>query len=250
MKRPLFVANWKMNKTMAETQAFMDEFASYQLPETTDVAICAPFIDLAVLANQKVVATGAQDIYPAEAGAYTGEISASMLAECGVKYVIVGHSERRTLLHETDAFVAEKYHYAAGAGFVPILCVGESLAQREAGEAEAWCKSQLDAVFADAQALPDEIVVAYEPIWAIGTGKTATAADAQEMLAALRAHLAALIGEEKAQAARLLYGGSMKADNARALMAEADVDGGLIGGASLKPDSFLALINEGSALSV
>lgn len=246
-RRPLFVANWKMNKTMAETKEFLKEFNTYDLPASSDVAICAPFIDLVVLAEQSKVAVGAEDVYPAEKGAFTGEISADMLKECAVKYVIVGHSERRQLLGEADAFVAEKYHYCTQNGLVPILCVGESLDQREAGEAEAWCKAQLDAVFTDTTSLPDELIVAYEPIWAIGTGKTATADDAQQMIGALRAHLASLIGEEKAASARLLYGGSAKASNIRELMAQPDIDGGLIGGASLAPDSFLALINEGSA---
>lgn len=247
MRRPLFVANWKMNKTMAETQAFIDEFSVYDLPASSDVAICAPFIDLAVLRTQDQVAVGAEDIYPAEAGAFTGEISPAMLKECHVRYVIVGHSERRQLIGESDAFVAQKYHFCTANGLVPILCVGESLEQRESGEAENWCKAQLDAVFADAETLPEEIVVAYEPIWAIGTGKTATAADAQQMIGALRAHLATLIGEDRATQARMLYGGSAKASNIRSLMAEKDIDGGLIGGASLKPADFIALINEGSA---
>lgn len=246
-KRPLFVANWKMNKTMAETKAFLDAFAGFELPETADVAICAPFIDLPLLAQQVRVTVGAQDVYPADSGAFTGEISAEMLKECFVKYVIVGHSERRQLLGESDVFVAEKYHYCTKNGLVPILCVGESLDQREAGEAINWCKSQLDAVFANAAALPEEIVVAYEPIWAIGTGKTATAEDAEQMLNALRNHLAQIIGEERAAKARILYGGSAKADNIRALMAEKDIDGGLIGGASLEAKSFYALIKEGCA---
>lgn len=246
-RRPLFVANWKMNKTMAETKEFLETFNTYTLPDTSDVVICAPFIDLVVLSGQDQVAVGAEDVYPADHGAYTGEISIEMLKECSVKYVIVGHSERRQLLGESDDFVAEKYHYCVDNGLVPILCVGESLEQRDAGEAESWCKTQLDAVFAGGAALPEELVVAYEPIWAIGTGKTSTAGDAQTMLAALRAHLAGLIGEEKAASARLLYGGSAKASNIRELMAQPDVDGGLIGGASLAPESFLALINEGSA---
>ncbi len=246
-RRPLFVANWKMNKTMAETQGFLDAFAAFTLPESSDAAICAPFMDLTVLRGQDQVAVGAEDVYPAEKGAFTGEISAEMLKECNVKYVIVGHSERRQILGESDAFVAQKYHYCIDHDLVPILCVGETLEQRETGEAEAWCKGQLDAVFAGAESLPDEIVVAYEPIWAIGTGKTATSEDAQQMIAALRVHLAALIGEEKAAAARMLYGGSAKPSNIRELMAQPDIDGGLIGGASLEPDSFFALINEGSA---
>lgn len=246
-RRPLFVANWKMNKTMSETKAFLDEFSTYTLPEVSDVVICAPFMDLTVLAAQDQVAVGAENVYPASSGAFTGEISADMLKECKVKYVIVGHSERRGILGESDVFVAKKYHYCTENGLVPILCVGESLEQREAGEAEAWCKAQLDAVFTNVETFPEEIIVAYEPIWAIGTGKTATNADAGQMMSVLRAHLASLIGAEKAEQARMLYGGSAKAENIRGLMAEKDIDGGLVGGASLKPDSFLALINEGSA---
>ena len=243
VRRPLFVANWKMNKTMAETKEFLNTFNTYELPASSDVAICAPFIDLPVLADQAKVAVGAEDVYPADKGAFTGEISAEMLKECTVRYVIVGHSERRQLLGESDAFVAEKYHYCTKNGLVPILCVGESLEQREAGEAEAWCKAQLDAVFTGAETLPEEVIVAYEPIWAIGTGKTATSADAQQMIGALRAHLAGLIGDEQAASARLLYGGSAKASNIRELMAQPDIDGGLIGGAALKAGDFVEIIN-------
>ena len=243
VRRPLFVANWKMNKTMAETKEFLNTFNTYDLPASSDVAICAPFIDLPVLADQAKVAVGAEDVYPADKGAFTGEISAEMLKECAVKYVIVGHSERRQLLGESDAFVAEKYHYCTKNGLVPILCVGESLEQREAGEAEAWCKAQLDAVFTGAETLPEEVIVAYEPIWAIGTGKTATSADAQQMIGALRAHLAGLIGDEQAASARLLYGGSAKASNIRELMAQPDIDGGLIGGAALNAADFVEIIN-------
>lgn len=246
-KRPLFVANWKMNKTMVETRSFVERFNTYDLPDVADIAICAPFTDLATLGQQVQVSVGAQDVYPAERGAFTGEISAEMLKECYVRYVIIGHSERRQLLRESDDFVAKKYHYCVENGLVPILCVGETLAQREAGQAEACCKAQLDAVFAGIHSFPEEIVVAYEPIWAIGTGKTATASDAQQMISTLRTHLATLIGDEHAMAARLLYGGSAKASNMRALMVEADIDGGLIGGASLEPDSFQALIAEGCA---
>lgn len=246
-RRPLFVANWKMNKTVSETKEFLNEFASYTLPSNSDSAICAPFTSLCAMMEQEMVAIGAQDIYPEVSGAFTGEISADMLKECKVKYVIVGHSERRGILGESDAFVAKKYHYCTANGLVPILCVGESLEEREAGTAEDWCKAQLDAVFADAQNLPEDIIVAYEPIWAIGTGKTATADDAQAMIGALRAHLATLIGEEKAQAARFLYGGSAKASNIRELMQQKDIDGGLIGGAALEAESFKDLIVEGSA---
>ena len=246
-RRPLFVANWKMNKTMSETEAFINEFSKYVIPESSDVAICAPFMDLTVLAKQSQVAVGAEDVYPATSGAFTGEISAVMLKECNVEYVIVGHSERRGILGEEDEFIAQKYHYCVENDLTPILCVGESQEQREAGEAQAWCKKQLDAVFAQKNHLPDEIVIAYEPIWAIGTGKTATSDDAQEMIGALRQHLEGLIGVEKAQNARMLYGGSAKAENIAALMDQKDIDGGLIGGASLKADSFIALINEGSA---
>lgn len=246
-RRPLFMANWKMNKTMAETQAFLNKFTVNEIPEAADVAICAPYTDLPLMSEQMTVWIGAQNVYPADAGAYTGEISAAMLKECFVKFVIVGHSERRQLLGESDSMVAEKYHYCTANHLIPVLCVGETLAQREAGEAEAHCKAQLDAVFANCESLPEEVIIAYEPIWAIGTGKTATTDDAQQMLSALRTHLATLIGESGAAEARLLYGGSAKADNIRALMAQPDIDGGLIGGASLKSESFLALIREGCA---
>ncbi len=246
-RRPLFVANWKMNKTIADTKAFLNEFATFTLPEESDVAICAPFISLVALGEQNQVGIGAQDVYPAEAGAFTGEVSAAMLKECKVRYVIVGHSERRGILGESDAFVAEKYHYCVENGLVPILCVGESLEERENGTAEAWCKAQLDAVFTGEHTLPEDIIVAYEPIWAIGTGKTATDDDAEAMIGALRAHLTTLIGAEKAQETRILYGGSAKPENIAGLMQKPNIDGGLIGGAALKPESFRDLIVKGSA---
>lgn len=248
IRRALFMANWKMNKTMAETSAFVQMFSEYTLPENSETVICAPFTSLTVLREQNQFGIGAENIYPAERGAFTGEISAEMLKECKVQYVLVGHSERRDILGETDAFVARKYHFCAEQGLTPVLCVGESLEIREKGEAKSWCMAQLDAVFADkTQVFPENIIIAYEPIWAIGTGKTATSDDAQDMIGELRAHLAALIGKEKAECARLLYGGSAKAENIAALMACSDIDGALVGGASLKPDSFYALITEGSA---
>ena len=243
VRRPLFVANWKMNKTMAETKEFLNTFNTYDLPASSDVAICAPFIDLPVLADQAKVAVGAEDVYPADKGAFTGEISAEMLKECAVKYVIVGHSERRQLLGESDAFVAEKYHYCTKNGLVPILCVGESLEQREAGEAEAWCKAQLDAVFTGAETLPEEVIVAYEPIWAIGTGKSASQDDAQKMCKVVRDVVAADFGQEVADKVRVQYGGSVKPENVAEYMACPDVDGALVGGASLEPESFLALLD-------
>lgn len=248
-RRPLFMANWKMNKTMADTKEFVNAFSAYHLPESADVVICAPFTNLAILSEQKQFGIGAENIYPAEKGAFTGEISADMLKECGVKYVLVGHSERRDILGESDTFIAEKYHFCVKNGLTPVLCIGESLETREKGDAQNWCKKQLDAVFGDVESttLPEDIIVAYEPIWAIGTGKTATTEDAQDMIGALRQYLVQLIGEERAQRARMLYGGSAKAENIGALMLCPDIDGGLVGGASLKAESFYALIKEGSA---
>lgn len=246
MKRvPLFMANWKMNKTLSETSDFMKDFDGYELPDDVDVVICAPFPSLVKMDGTGRVGIGAENVYPAERGAYTGEISAEMLLDMDVRYVIVGHSERRGILGESNEFVAEKYHYAASHGLIPVLCVGETLKEREEGMAEATCFEELDAVFKNAENLPEDIIIAYEPIWAIGTGKTATPEDAQYMASALRAYLGLLIGPERAKAVRILYGGSAKPENIADIMAEDDVDGALVGGASLKPDSFIALIEAG-----
>lgn len=249
MRRLCIMANWKMNKTAEEAAAFFD--ALPPLPADCDAAVFAPFTALETLSKAPLagLGLGAQNFHPAASGAFTGEISLGMLAPFGVRYVLTGHSERRELFHERDAFVAEKYWAAVDFGLIPVLCVGESAEVREAGRAKAYTTAQLDAVFGDmsGKTLPKEVIIAYEPIWAIGTGLTATAEDAQDMCAALRAHLAKLLGDKLAAQARILYGGSVKPDNCAALFGQPDIDGGLIGGASLQPESFAALFEKGCA---
>jgi triosephosphate isomerase len=242
----LIAANWKMNKTNAEAREFMQSF----LPEAesiaahVDIVVCAPYTALhtvADLATDSRVRTGAQNMHEEDSGAFTGEVSASMLVELGVDAVVVGHSERRQYFGETDAALARKVPKALDAGLLPILCVGETEAEREAGETERKLRHQVQSDLAgvDVARLP-EVVIAYEPIWAIGTGKTATPEQAQAAIGFVRA----LVSDRDAAAAkdvRVLYGGSVDAANAAELMALEDVDGALVGGASLKPDSFLAI---------
>lgn len=245
MKRPLFIANWKMHKTAAETQLFARQF---EKPEafSCGVVVCAPFTALHAIAPTWF-GLGAQNFYPQDQGAFTGEISLPMLKELGVQYVITGHSERRQLFHESDEWVAKKYHYAARHGMTPVLCLGEPETVRLADNAQAYCALQLEAVFGktDKQNLPATIIVAYEPVWAIGSGQTATPEDAQEMCGHLRKALASWIGEAAAQEALFLYGGSVKPENIETFMQQPDIDGALVGGASLEAADFTELIQKG-----
>jgi triosephosphate isomerase len=241
----LIAANWKMNKTVAEAGDFLDRF----LPaagglERVEVVVCPPYTALAAAcarADGSPVRIAAQNMADEPRGAFTGEVSAPMLVELGVGAAILGHSERRELFAETDEALARKVTVALDAGILPILCVGESESERDAGETEAVLTRQLDADLAGvAHARLAEIVIAYEPIWAIGTGRTATPEQAQETIAFIRARLAER-DADAAAAVRILYGGSMKPANAGELLAEPDIDGGLVGGASLDPDDFLAI---------
>jgi triosephosphate isomerase len=245
--KQLIAGNWKMNKRPSEVAEWIAQLkGKLGTPTVTpEVVICAPFTHLAALQQacaDSPIQWGAQDVSPFEDGAYTGDISAEMLRDLGCSYVIVGHSERRAYHHENDALINHKVTQALRYGLRPIVCVGESETQRDAGEAEAVVLKQLRAAlqgvrFDDAAAL----VIAYEPIWAIGTGKTATADDAQAMSATIRSALSNLYPEH-AQHLRILYGGSMKPDNAAQLLNKPDINGGLIGGASLKVDDFVTLI--------
>ena len=246
--RPLIAANWKMHKLLTEAQNWAEDFLvalEQQGNDAVDLAICAPFIQLASLnlvLQEGGVALGAQDLSPHGQGAHTGDISADMLCDVGVHYVIVGHSERRSHHQEGDESVRLKVQAALAAGLCPILCVGESLAEREAGQALDVSLGQLKAALADVELQQaDALVVAYEPVWAIGTGKTASSADAQEMCAAIRQELRGLY-PTLADEMRILYGGSMKANNAAELLAQEDINGGLVGSASLDIDSMLAMI--------
>ncbi len=245
-RTPLIAGNWKMHKTSTEAVAFLGEL----LPRLEGVAgvetmVCPPSIALpavAELARAAGVRVGAQNMHEAESGAYTGEVSAAMLLDSGADAVILGHSERRELFGETDEALARKLPAALGAGLTPILCVGESEAQRDRGETEDVLERQ---VVADLAAVGDEqlgdVVLAYEPIWAIGTGRNATPGQAQEAIAAIRS-LIARRSQAAAPAARILYGGSVNSDNAAELLAQPDVDGALVGGASLDPDGFAAIV--------
>src|SRR5437868_8706332 len=241
MRRKLVVGNWKMNGTRlsnVELLSSLDEAG----PFDADVAVCPPFpylSEVALSLQGKRIAWGAQDCSAHESGAYTGEVSAAMLAEFGCRYVIVGHSERRAYHGEGDQLVADKAKIALAHKLTPIVCVGETLAEREAGQTEAVVKRQMSAVVHTLAHCISQVVVAYEPVWAIGTGKTATPEQAQAVHAVLRTQLHA--ATPKSAEMLILYGGSVKADNAATLFAQPDIDGGLIGGASLKAADFAAI---------
>jgi triosephosphate isomerase len=240
-RRKLVVGNWKMNGTRAANAELLAALKAAG-PFAAEVAVCAPFpylADTALALQGDAIGWGAQDCSAHDSGAYTGEVSAAMLAEFGCRWVIVGHSERRALHGESDGLVADKAKAALAHKLTPIVCVGETLAEREAGQTDAVVKRQLSAVIHTLAHCVPQIVVAYEPVWAIGTGKTATAAQAQAVHALLRAQLHA--ATERSSQMRILYGGSVKADNAAELFAQPDVDGGLIGGASLKAADFAAI---------
>jgi triosephosphate isomerase len=248
MPRRKFVAgNWKMNTTLAEAKALAAAVAQgVGATSTADVAVCPPFPWLPAVADAvkgSAVAVGAQNCHPQKSGAYTGEVSAAMLLEAGCKYVIVGHSERRHGLGETDPFLNEKAKAALAAGLHVIFCVGELLAEREANQTEAVLDRQVSLGLKD---LPADrlgsLVIAYEPVWAIGTGKVATPDQAQAAHAFIRQKVAGILGEKVAGALPILYGGSVTADSAAGLFAQPDVDGGLVGGASLKADAFLKIV--------
>ena len=245
MQHQLVVGNWKMHGSRAANAELLSALLAAR-PYAATVAVCVPYVFLTETAATLAASDirwGAQDVSAHEQGAYTGEISAAMLAECGCRYAIVGHSERRAYHGETDAVVAAKAQAALARGVTPIVCVGETLAEREAGHTEEVVKRQLSVVIHQLAHCAAERVVAYEPVWAIGTGRTATPAQAQAVHAVLRAQLQAATG--RAAAMRILYGGSVKADNAPELFAQPDIDGGLIGGASLKAADFIAICRAG-----
>lgn len=248
MRRKLVAGNWKMHGSLSENEALLSGILAGMGDVKTDVAVCAPFPYLAQLHGKlsgTAVAWGAQNMSQHAKGAYTGEVSAAMLKDFGCKYVILGHSERRSLYGESDELVAEKYAAAQAAGLTPILCVGETLAEREAGITEAVVARQLDAVLnKSGVASLAKAVVAYEPVWAIGTGKTATPEQAQAVHAFIRGRIRALDGAV-ADGLVIQYGGSMKAANAKELLGQPDIDGGLIGGAALVADEFLAICRAG-----
>ena len=243
-RKKLVAGNWKMNGGLAANQALVQALRGGVGQPVCDVAVCPPPVYLAqlqqLLAGQAAIALGAQDVSQHEGGAFTGDVSAAMLKDFGVRYAIVGHSERRQYQGETDLQVATKVKRALAAGITPIVCVGETLSEREQGLTEFIVRRQLSAVIQLNGHCISEIVVAYEPVWAIGTGKTATPTEAQAVHAVLRTQLRA--ATEQADRVRILYGGSMNAANAAELLAQPDIDGGLIGGAALKAPDFLTIV--------
>ena len=243
MRNRLVVANWKMNGSFAANAAWTKAFFALGKFEC-DAAVCAPHVYLMQMSEQlkgSALALGAEDVSEYAEGAYTGEVSPAMLADVGCRYVIVGHSERRALFGDTDERVAQKAKAALAAGLTPIVCVGETLAERESSQTIRGVARQLAAVIKEVGAADFErCVIAYEPVWAIGTGKSATPEIAQQVHAALRTELA-LHSRDLAEKVRILYGGSVKPGNAAALFAMPDIDGGLIGGASLKAEDFYAI---------
>ncbi len=249
MSRKVIIAgNWKMNKTASEGKALVEALKPLVAGITeADIVVCPPFTSVSAAveaAKGSNIKVGAQNVHWADHGAFTGEISAAMLKEAGVDYVIIGHSERRQFFGETDATVNQRLRAALNAGLIPIVCVGEMLADREGGRTEAVLSAQISGGFAGLT--PDEmakVVVAYEPVWAIGTGKTATPEVAEATHAFIRAEIAGIFGQDVADKVRIQYGGSMKPENAAELVAQKDIDGGLIGGAALKAESFSALIS-------
>lgn len=243
MKSKLIAGNWKMNGSATANAALIQELLAGLSAPSCAIAVCVPAVYLAqvqALVAGSAIELGAQDVSAHEAGAYTGEISAAMLKDFAVRYAIVGHSERRQYHAESDVVVAIKASRALAAGITPIVCVGETLAEREAGRTEEVVKRQLAAVIHANGHCISEIVVAYEPVWAIGTGKTASPEQAQQVHAVLRGQLKAATAQ--AQRIQILYGGSMNAANAAELLAQPDIDGGLVGGASLKAPEFLKII--------
>lgn len=251
MRTPLMAGNWKMHKGPGKAIAFLNEFAELVADvDDREILICPPFVDLYPLGRMlrkspdlANIRLGAQNLYPAEAGAFTGEISPPMLRECNCDYVIVGHSERRQYFHEDDAFINAKVKAALQFDLVPILCVGETEAARDAGHAEEVVTTQLEQGLEGVEIdLASELVIAYEPVWAIGTGRTATPGDAQAMHEHIRNWLARRYSRGLAEDLRILYGGSVKPNNVDDLMAEPDIDGVLVGGASLDVESFARIV--------
>lgn len=247
-RKTIIAGNWKMNKLVCDTKSYAEELKSiFPKGKWCTVVLCVPFIDIpAALRYFKdtKVAIGAQNVHYESSGAYTGEVSAEMLKTAGVKYVIIGHSERRQYFGETDILVNKKMHAALAAGLYPIVCVGESLEQRELGVTMEFIASQVKTALAGVPASQmRHVVIAYEPIWAIGTGKNATAEQAGEVCRAIRTIIRKQYGARTARAVTIQYGGSMNPKNAAELLAQPDIDGGLIGSASLSPADFVAIIN-------
>ncbi|MBP1964837.1 triose-phosphate isomerase [Paenibacillus aceris] len=244
-RKPIIAGNWKMFKTVSEAVSFVNEVKGSTV-EGVESVICSPFTNLPALVEAVKgtdVHVGAQNLHFEDNGAFTGEISGVMLKDLGVEYVIIGHSERRAYFAETDEIVNKKVVAAFKHGLKPILCVGEKLEEREAGQTKDVCKVQTEAAFAGLSAeQAAQVVIAYEPIWAIGTGKSSTAADAQDVIGYIRELVSGLYGTSVADAVRIQYGGSVKPNNIAEYMAQPDIDGALVGGASLESASYIQLV--------
>ncbi len=246
MRQPIIAGNWKMYMTNTEATVLVEALKQVVADTSCEVVVCPPFTALSTVAElteDTKVRVGAQNVFHEEEGAYTGEVSPAMLTDIGVSYVIVGHSERRSIFKEADRCVNKRVRIVLQHGMSPILCVGESLNQRESGETVAFIHSQLEMGLhgVPAEEMP-EVVIAYEPIWAIGTGRTATAEQAGEVCQSIREKIATMYTPEIADQVRIVYGGSVKPENAKEILAQPHVDGALVGGASLKADSFAGII--------
>ena len=246
MRRPIIAGNWKMNKTVSEAKALIEALKPLVADAEAEVVVCPPYVDLITvkeLVKGTNIKLGAQNCHFEASGAYTGEISVGMLKEIGVEFVIIGHSERREYYAETDEGVNKKAKAILAAGMTPIICCGETLEQREQGITNTFVSGQIDAALEGLSAdQVQSLVIAYEPIWAIGTGKTATAEQANETIAVIRKTVEKKFDSATAEAVRIQYGGSMKPANAAELMAQPDIDGGLIGGASLVAEDFSKVV--------
>lgn len=246
MRKPIIAGNWKMFKTVSEAASFFADVKGKAEVDGVESVICAPFTALPALveaAQGTTIAIGAQNLHYEDNGAFTGEISGVMLKDLGVKYVIIGHSERRAYFAETDEIVNKKAHAAFKHGLTPIICVGEKLEEREASQTKDVCKVQTEAAFQGLSAAQAaEVVIAYEPIWAIGTGKSSTSEDAEDVIAYIRGIVEGLYGAETANAVRIQYGGSVKPNNVSEYMGQPNIDGALVGGASLEAASYIQLV--------
>jgi triosephosphate isomerase len=246
MRKPIIAGNWKMHKTIKESLEFVEAVKDKVNTNNCEVVICAPFTllkDLKLATKDTNIKIGAQNMHFEDKGAFTGEVSAPMLKEIGVDFVVIGHSERREYFNETDETVNKKVLKALESGIYPILCCGETLAQREEAQTKKVCEHQITKVLQNVKSEDlEKIVIAYEPIWAIGTGKTATAQDANDVILYIREVVASLYGDV-ADNVRIQYGGSVKPSNVSEIMNESDIDGALVGGASLAPDDFIKLVN-------
>lgn len=250
-RKPMIAGNWKLNKTIREAIDFVTLLKrGLSDPQSVDVVVCPPYTalsDVAEILTETEIGLGAQDLYWEEKGAFTGEVSGVMIKEAGADFVIIGHSERRQFFHETNDTVNKKTKAALKSNLTPIVCIGETLAERESGKTFQVIETQIKGGFLNfSREEMKKLIVAYEPVWAIGTGKVATPHEAQDVHAFIRKELAKAFGEETTSGLRILYGGSVKPDNISNLMAEADIDGALIGGASLEANMFSDIVKSAS----